>query len=446
MPNENKQPTIDEILDELQGISSKTEEPSVPVAKKPVFELHLDLDDEYGDPEPVTTAVAVKEPSLMPTAEIEPMPKAKTEVAPRSQKTTRQAEQEGCLKAFLYAACVFVLSGVLTYFIVTGGLDFTGLNRSERTIDVTIEETAKTKEIVTMLEDKGLIEQPAVFRLYVLLTGAGDNWKAGNYSVSPNMGYKLLMRTLQAAKERETVSVLIPEGFTIDKIAKRLESNKVCTAAEFYRAINEVDYTKDYPFLKEAKKSAKYSARVYKLEGYLFPDTYQFYVGCSGETVVRRMLDNFNTRVGTNIRSIMSAKGVQMDDLIVLASIVQGEAANKLDMQKVSRVLDNRLKNKELYPKLQCDSTGDYISKMLSGNSSLSISNKDYDTYECEGLPAGPINNPGLTAIQAVLTPSEDVKDCYYFATDYDTGKTYFSKTFAEHEKICRRYGIGAYG
>ena len=178
----------------------------------------------------------------------------------------------------------------------------------------------------------------------------------------------------------------------------------------------------------------------------MFPDTYQFYVGCSGETVVRRMLDNFNTRVGTNIRSIMSAKGVQMDDLIVLASIVQGEAASKLDMQKVSRVLDNRLKNKAQYPKLQCDSTGDYISKMLSGNSSLSISNKDYDTYECDGLPAGPINNPGLTAIQAVLTPSEDVKDCYYFATDYDTGKTYFSKTFAEHEKICRRYGIGAYG
>ncbi len=444
MPNENKQPTIDEILDELQGLSSKAEEPSVPAAKKPVFELHLDLDDEYGDPEPVTTAVAVKEPA--PTPKPEPTPIPQTASPSRSQKPTRQSEQEGCFKAFLYAACVFILSGVLTYFIVTGGLDFTGLNRSERTIDVTIEETAKTKEIVRMLEDKGLIEQPAVFRLYVMLTGAGNNWKAGNYSVSPNMGYKLLMRTLQAAKERETVSVLIPEGFTIDKIAKRLESNNVCTAAEFYRAINEVDYTKDYPFLKEAKQSSKYSSRVYKLEGYLFPDTYEFYVGCSGETVVRRMLDNFNTRVGTNIRSIMSAKGIQMDDLIVLASIVQGEAANKLDMQKVARVLDNRLKNKEQFPKLQCDSTGDYISKMLSGNSALSISNKDYDTYECDGLPAGPINNPGLTAIHAVLSPSEDAKDCYYFATDYDTGKTYFSKTFAEHEKICRRYGIGAYG
>lgn len=444
MPNENKQPTIDEILDELQGLSSKAEEPSTSPAKKPVFELHLNLDDEYGEPEPLTTAVAVKEPPVTQKTTTIPVPKPVSQT--RSQKNTRQSEQEGCLKAFLYAACVFLLSGVLTYFIVTGGLDFTGLNRSERTIDVTIEETAKTKDIVRMLEEEGLIEQPAVFRLYVLLTGAGDNWKAGNYSVSPNMGYKLLMRTLQAAKERETVSVLIPEGFTIDKIAKRLESNKVCTAAEFYRAVNEVDYTKDYPFLKEAKDAAKYSARVYKLEGYLFPDTYEFYVGCSGETVVRRMLDNFNTRVGTNIRSIMSAKGIQMDDLIVLASIVQGEAANKADMQKVARVLDNRLKNKEQYPKLQCDSTGDYISNMLSGNSALSVSNKDYDTYECDGLPAGPINNPGLTAIQAVLSPSEDVKDCYYFATDYDTGKTYFSKTFAEHEKICRRYGIGAYG
>ncbi|MBO5929621.1 MAG: endolytic transglycosylase MltG, partial [Clostridia bacterium] len=368
MPNEYNNKTIDEILDELQGLSPKTETPATPVSKKPAFQLNLNLDDEYGDPEP--QPVAVKEPTqeLPKTVTRDVSIPSPTPVS-RNEKSQRQADQEGCLKAFLYAACVFLLSGVLTYFIVTGGLDFTGLNRSERMVDITVKEGADTKTIVSMLKEEGLIEQPAVFRLYILLTGTGKNWKEGQYSVSPNMGYKLLTRTLQAAKERESVSVLIPEGFTIDKIAKRLEQNKVCTAAEFYRAVNEVDYSKDYSFLKDSKKSTKYSARVYKLEGYLFPDTYQFYVGCSGETVVRKMLDNFNTRVGTNIRSVMSAKGVKMDDIIVLASIVQGEAANKVDMLNVARVLDNRLKNNTEFPKLQCDSTGDYIKKMLSGNS-----------------------------------------------------------------------------
>lgn len=455
MPEENKNPTIDEILDELQGLSHKSETlpetPAKPPAKKPVFQLHLDLDAEYGQPQErvvktAPTAVAVPEKPAVPAQKpMSPPPKAPSV---GSQKSQRQADQEGCLKAFLYAACVFLLSGVLTYFIVMGGLDFTGLNRSERTVDITVPEGATTSSVVRQLKDEGLIEQPTVFRLYVMLTGAGKNWKPGNYSLSPNMGYKLLMRTLQASQARETVSVLIPEGFTVDKIAKRLEENKVCTAAEFYRAVNQVDYTKEYSFLKEASAVDRYSSRVYKLEGYLFPDTYEFYVGCSGETVVRKMLDNFNNRVGASIRSVMSARGISMDDLIVLASIVQGEAASKSDMEKVARVLDNRLNNKAEFPKLQCDSTGDYIKKLLAGNTSLTVSHNAYDTYENEGLPAGPINNPGLVAIRAVLAPSEDarIKQCYYFASDYDTGITYYSKTFAEHESVCRRYGIGAYG
>ncbi len=453
MSQENK--TIDEILDELQGLSKKeepsTETPEQVPAKKPVFKLNLDLDAEYGMPQegvvktaPVAVATPEK-PKLSVEKTAHTPPKAP---AARSKKSWRQEQQEGCLKAFLYATCVFFVSGILTYFIVVGGLDFTGLNRSERTVDITVPEGATTSSVVKQLKEEGLIEESTVFRLYVFLTGAGKNWKPGNYSLSPNMGYKLLMRTLQASQERETVSVLIPEGFTIDKIAKRLEQNKVCTAAEFYRAVNEVDYTKDYAFLKEASNIDRYSSRIYKLEGYLFPDTYEFYVGCSGETVVRKMLDNFDNRVGTSIRSVMSARGIAMDDLIVLASIVQGEAASKVDMQKVARVLENRLNNKAEFPKLQCDSTGDYIKKLLAGNTSLTVSNNAYDTYEIDGLPAGPINNPGLVAIRAVLAPSEDerIKQCYYFATDYDTGITYYSKTFAEHESVCRRYGIGAYG
>jgi UPF0755 protein len=307
--------------------------------------------------------------------------------------------------------------------------------------------TTGTQMVADILLDKGLIEQTLSFRLYAKMNGADAMWQPGEFTLSPNMGYKLLIQGLQVTKERETVTVLIPEGFTIDKIASRLEEKKVCTAEEFYRALAEIDYSKDYAFIAESAKNPDYESRVYKLEGYLFPDTYEFYEECSGETVVRKLLDNFNDRIDTTIRSAMSASDITMDEMIILASIVQGEAATRDDMQKVARVLFNRLENKAQFPKLQCDSTRDYI-KRIMGGSGVTIKNTTYDTYERDGLPVGAINNPGLDAIKAVLMPSDnaDIMESYFFATDYDTGKTYFTKTHEQHVSICKRYGIGMYG
>ncbi len=447
MADENKNYDIDAILDELQ---SKAAEPTVeeaPVKKKPVFELNLDLDSEYG--EAVDTAPIVRQEPVLPEEPIVPPapPAVHTEPKRRSKQNIQNEQSIGCLKAFLYALSILLVSGILSYLIVVGGLDYTGLNRSDRMVDITIPEGASTKDIATILKDEGLIEQSFVFRMYAKLNGADAKWQPGEFSVSPNMGYPLLVQSLQAAKARETVSVLIPEGFTIVKIAKRLEQKGVCKEAEFYRAVTEVDYSKDYDFIKESMETKGYESRIYKLEGFLFPDTYEFYENCSGETVVRKMLDNFEDRLGTAIRSAMSARDITMDELIILASIVQGEAASRDDMEKVSRVLYNRLNDPTNFPKLQCDSTGDYIEKLV-GSTGVAVKNTAYDTYEKDGLPVGAINNPGLDAIKAVLLPSEDAAtmDCYFFATDYDTGKTYFSKTYDQHVNICKRYGIGMYG
>lgn len=446
MAEDNKNYDIDAILDELQAKAKEDLPAEVPVKKKPVFELNLDLDSEYG--EAVEAAPVVRNEPMLPEEPIVP-PAAPAVHTPKTRsKKNRQNEQSiGCLKALLYATSILVVSGILSYLIVVGGLDYTGLNRSERMIDITIPEGSSTKTIAALLYDEGLIEQSFVFRMYAKLTGADGKWQPGEFSVSPNMGYQLLIQSLQATKARETVSILIPEGFTIDKIAKRLEDKGVCSAAEFYRAVTEVDYSKDYDFIKESKETEEYESRIYKLEGFLFPDTYEFYANCSGETVVRKLLDNFENRMDTTIRSAMSARDISMDELIILASIVQGEAASKGDMEKVSRVLYNRLNDPVNFPKLQCDSTRDYIKKLI-GSTGVSVSNAAYDTYEKDGLPAGAINNPGLDAIKSVLLPSEDktVMSCYFFATDYKTGKTYFSKTYDQHVSICKRYGIGMYG
>ena len=124
-----------------------------------------------------------------------------------------------------------------------------------------------------------------------------------------------------------------------------------------------------------------------------------------------------------------------------------GEADTEANMYAVSRVLHNRIQPNSGYPKLQLCSTRDYISGIhyAAGNPVIS---ENYNTYLREGMPVGAINNPGIVALEAALSPSEDARytRCYFFATDYDTMTTYFSETFAQHEAICRKYGIGMYG
>lgn len=448
MSDENKNYDLDAYLDELQNSAKKNtpeiEDPEVEIAKKPVFELHLDLDSEYG--EAVETEPIVREETIRvddaPTAPVE------SNVHKPKRRMSKQDEQSvGCLKALVYAVGILMSAVMLAVAITVTFLDYTGLGRISRTELIAIPEGATTEKVTELLKENKMVQYPFIFRVYVKLNGADAKWQPGEFDLAPNMGYKLLIENLQATKPSDTLTVTIPEGFTIEKIAKRLEEKKVCSAKEFYRAVTEVDYSNEYDFLREAQEASGYDKRVYKLEGFLFPDTYQFYENSSGEAVVRRFLDNFASRLDTTVRSAMSARDMSMDELIILASVVQGEAASRSDMQKVARVLDNRIQNKGSFPKLQCDSTGDYIER-LSNKSLAASATVHYDTYVKDGLPVGPINNPGMDAIKAVLIPSEEasVQDCYYFATDYDTGITYFSKTYEQHVAVCRRYGIGMYG
>ncbi len=433
---DEKRYDVDDILSEVNGTPAPKAEPPKP-EKKP-FKLELDLDDEYG--EAVETAPVVREVA----------PEVKAE-EPADKPAKKPKKKRSWVHNLIYAVVVLGLSVGLAYVLVVGGLDFTGLTREDRTVDIDVPAGASTAIVADVLAENGLIDQPFVFRLYARLSGADGTWQPGAFSLNPNMGYSTLVEKLQTARKRDTAKVTIPEGFTVVQIAERLEKKGVCTEEEFLRAVTDVDYSADYDFIAAFSKldQADYTARIYKLEGYLFPDTYEFYVGCSGETVVRKMLDNFDVRLSTTIRSSMKEKGYTMDELIILASIVQGEAGSVDDMAMVSRVLKNRMDNTDVYPKLQCDSTGDYVEKLLTGgNSGVGVKNTAYDTYEREGLPAGAINNPGLAAIKAVLTPSENetVMKCYFFATNYVTNITYYSETYDQHVAVCRRYGIGMYG
>lgn len=371
------------------------------------------------------------------------------EYRPRKKEKKPRSKAEGCLLKVIYGLLILGISGFLASMLLVFVLDSMAINRTEKVIDIELTDGATTTDVANLLVEKGLIDNAFCFRVYSRISGADGKWQRGAFTVSPDMGYATLVETLQTMTPRETVTVTIPEGYTVEEIARLLEENGVCDPNSFYDAVVYGEF--DYDFIDAiptAQDGDEYAGRIYRLEGYLFPDTYNFYVGSSGETVVARMLENFDRKLTPEIRQQIADRGWTVDQAIIVASLVEGEAASKEDMEKVSKVLQNRMAPNSGYPKLELCSTRDYVKAILPSIDGIAVTSIAYNTYERTGLPVGAINNPGLQALTAALNPStaEDMENCYFFATDYNTGITYFSKTFSEHERICRKYKIGMYG
>ncbi|MDD3693361.1 MAG: endolytic transglycosylase MltG [Oscillospiraceae bacterium] len=425
------------------------------------FELNLNLDDLPGDRNADDSALSIEneKPSSDPPEISGGGPNQETQHQEQTQEkddaqkaagkpaSKRTHTAMGCVKGIIYAVLVFAVSGVLAYFMIVGGLDYTGINKSDTKVPVTLtaEQAGDTAEVARVLKEAGVIDQPLIFRLYCKLKGIDGKFKPQDeVSISPDMGYSVIVGILRSTV-REVVRVTFPEGMTVAQIAKKLENNKVCLASDFYLAMDKCDF--DYWFLNEIPDGEEYKGRFEKFEGYIFPDSYDFYVGSSGEAVLRKFFEAFNNRVDASIRAAIKAKDMTLNDTIILASIIQWEAAKPEDMYRISRVIHNRLQNPGQYPRLECDSTQKYVRSIIQPIGDQHVENLDYDTYKRKGLPIGAICNPGLEAIKAAINPSDEdmVKGRYFFATDMSTGITYYSKTLAEHETICRRYRIGMY-
>ncbi len=428
--------------------------------KVAAFRLEMDLDGEFGEyeeppvsplEEPITassvpTEVPVQTEEVSPSFETaEKREESSPKKAPhkRAKIDAKEREMWGCAGGIFYVLMILGVSLVLACVIIMAALDLTGINKSGVDVRVTLEEGVTTKTVAQTLKENGLIDHTFFFELYSNVTGDDSEYKAGVYSLSADMGYGNIVDRLRAGVPRTVVSVTIPEGFTIDAIAALMEEKAVCTKGAFYDAVLNGDYS-DYSFVASLPKAeGAYAGRGYALEGYMFPDTYEFYTGSTGETVVRKLLNNFDNRVDTTYKTTIAAMGMTVNDVVTLASIVQAEAGSD-EWSRVARVLINRLNNTADFPHLQCDATINYYKSLDLTVKGLSIDQNAYDTHVRKGLTPGAISNPGMKAINAVLSPStaEDVKDCYYFATDMETGTTYYSRTYAEHQAICAQYGI----
>ena len=232
-----------------------------------------------------------------------------------------------------------------------------------------------------------------------------------------------------APQKPSTVTVTFPEGFTLAQIGARLEAKGVCKKADFIKSAQTYDFSY-YPLVAAIPSSAK---RAYKLEGYLYPDTYEMYTNMKPQDAVGKLLRNMESRFNGKY----SYSGMTSDELISLASIIEREADNSSDMKIVSSVFHNRLKAGQ---RLEADATRDYCTQtLLSPNGPFSDSFKYYyNTYRCAALPAGPICNPGSAALNAAANPAST--DYCYFITK--GGKYYYQKTLAEHEAKLKELGM----
>lgn len=254
----------------------------------------------------------------------------------------------------------------------------------------------------------------------------------------------------QQQETPNTVRVTFPEGRNVMQYGELLEANGVCSAQAFFDQMNTVDYSAEYDFLPSFDKL---EGRVYKLEGYLFPDTYDFYLTESPDSVIKRFLGNFGARITPEMRASAASVGefygqdFSLDDIIILASIVEREINVPEETSGVAAVFLNRMK----YP-------GGTVDGSATGGFFQSDATKfypyvfdtvpddfvsEYNTFNVKGLPKGPICCPSMSAITGSLSPDHD-NGAFFFYTDVNK-KVYYAVTLAEHQanwRYCRDNGL----
>ena len=327
----------------------------------------------------------------------------------------------------------FLIAVVFSAVVILIAQDVFALSAKTGEVSVIIPEGAEREDVARALKKEKLVHFPLVFQLYTRLRGFGEQYLAGEFTLDHAMSYDELHRALSPKKNtRAQIKVTIPEGFTTDEIIDLFVEKGIGTREGFIDLIqNGGNFGYDY--LSEIPELA---GRAYRLDGYLFPDTYFVYADSSESEILAKLLSAFDRKFDEKLRLEAASAGLSVDEAVRLASIVEGEAYFRSDMKKISSVFHNRLQNKK-YSYLESDATVRYAKKLMgdfSPPTSEDIKNLDspYNTYQTRGLPPGAICSPGLDAILAAVHPADT--DYYYFVSAGDK-TTIFSKTYEEHLK-----------
>ena len=327
--------------------------------------------------------------------------------------------------------------------------DVLAFGREDKPVTITVYESDTIEDITQKLYENGLIRYPGLFKLYASFAVDDGEIHAGIWDLNTRYDYHALVKMMSPSSSRAVVTLTIPEGYTCRQIFQLMEENKICTALDIgaYAASGELN---DYWFLENVERG-----NIYSLEGYLFPDTYEFYQNDTPKSVLEKMLDNFETRFTQELRDqlpvlngylselmlqdgrsedYISTHQLTMKELVTVASMIEKETSGNQESPAIASVIYNRLYHWGSTPAyLNIDASIIYA---WGGKTDLTAEDmkidSPYNTYTHTGLTPTPISNPGLASLQAALNP--DKNDYYYYVLDPAAGSHVFSRTLEEHE------------
>jgi UPF0755 protein len=310
-------------------------------------------------------------------------------------------------------------------------------------IPFTVESGQSLTRVAGNLKDQGIIKNGSVFKYYCDFVGMGQKIQAGDYQLTKSMNiFQIADKLTTGDGKPVTMDITVIPGWTVDDIAAYLTAQGVLKdSAEFLSLCHTGVGLTDYYFIQDEQKTESASVRKYLLEGYLAPNTYEIYTNASVLDIVKKLLSQTDASLTTDWQQRADDTGLTLDQTITIASIIEKEAKTA-DFAKVSAVFHNRLK---AGMKLESDATVQYatgVRRMALTSADLAV-DSPYNTYKYNGLPAGPICNPSMDAIEAALYPDESFMAenyLYFCSKDPNTGELVFSKTLEEHNAAVALY------
>ena len=407
------------------------------------------------------------EPEATPAPELPEIPEPELEPKPKTVRKGRPKRRTGpglfgiphLLAAVVWLLIIVAIGTTLGRMLWVCAADVLAFGREDKTVTVSVTAEDTMESIAQKLKNAGLVRYPELFLLYADLTDAEEDITTGTFTLNTIYDYHALVNQMSPRSGARAVveDVLIPEGYNCRQIFALLEEKGICKAADLEKWAANGELS-EYWFLKDVQRGDKYC-----LEGYLFPDTYDFYENSTPRAALEKMLDGFEYRVNEQIQAqipvlnehltaMMRKNGsseefiaenqFDMRDVINVASLIEKETASNQESYRIASVIYNRLFNWGNTPRfLNIDATVIYA---LGGKTDLNSEDmtvdSPYNTYVYQGMTPGPIANPGLASIEAALNPEST--SYYYYVLDPGAGVHQFSQTLAEHEKkIKQLYG-----
>ena len=365
------------------------------------------------------------------------------EESERDYRPVRQSHEykSGCLGGVMYFVFIICIGIILACLAWMASSDMLALNKPEYSASVTLpmsifeSETVDTLDeygrktgtkrvthadidyLADTLKEAGLIEYKWLFKAFCRISNAETKVSPGEYELRSSYDYRALIQHMRpGATGAVTVKVTLPEGFTMRQIFLRLEEKGVADYDDLMNAA--ANYTFNYAFLEGLPEGD-----ASRLEGYLFPDTYEFYVGMQASSAINKFLENFHYMQTADMLQQAENLGISMREIVIIASMIEKEAANDNERSRIASVIYNRLKSDM---PLGVDATILYLYPEHEGAPTREMLETDspYTTRIYTGLPPTPVSNPGLMSILAALNP--DHTNYYYYALDTETGEHRF--------------------